>query len=114
MKVSKSAFYDWSKRPGKVFGAQEHTPRRWMKELFRQSRSSLGSRKMMKALRMGGVEIGRYRVRRLMKCMNLKVTQRVACKVTTKRKHSDAVADNLLNQNFNPVAPNEIWTGEVT
>jgi len=42
------------------------------------------------------------------------VTQRVAYKVTTKRKHSDAVADNLLNQNFNPVAPNEIWAGDVT
>ena len=32
-----------------------------------------------------------------------RMTQRVAYKVTTKRKHSDAVADNLLNQNFNPL-----------
>lgn len=33
--------------------------------------------------------------------LNLVVTQCIAYKVTTKRKHSDAVADNLLNQNFN-------------
>ncbi|WP_299144594.1 DDE-type integrase/transposase/recombinase, partial [uncultured Vibrio sp.] len=33
---------------------------------------------------------------------------------TTKRKHSDTVADNLLNQNFNPVAPNQVWAGDVT
>ena len=33
--------------------------------------------------------------------------------MTTKRKHSDAVADNQLNQNFNPVAPNEVWAGDV-
>lgn len=46
--------------------------------------------------------------------LNLVVTQRVAYKVTTKRKHSDAVADNLLNQNFNPVAPNQVWAGDVT
>jgi len=32
--------------------------------------------------------------------------QWLAYKVTTKRKHSDAVADNLLNQNFNPIAQN--------
>ena len=24
------------------------------------------------------------------------------------------VADNLLNQNFNPVAPNQVWAGDVT
>ena len=46
--------------------------------------------------------------------LNLVVTQRIAYKVTTKRKHSDAVADNLLNQNFNPMAPNKVWAGDVT
>tara|TARA_B100001059_G_scaffold161647_1_gene161241 strand:- start:159 stop:773 length:615 start_codon:yes stop_codon:yes gene_type:complete len=46
--------------------------------------------------------------------LNLVVKQRVAYKVTTKCKYSDAVADNLLNQNFNPVAPNQIWAGDVT
>ena len=53
---------------------------------------------MMKKLRGEGYEIGRYRVRKLMKQMKLIVRQRVAYKVTTKRKHDDAVADNLLNQ----------------
>jgi len=24
------------------------------------------------------------------------------------------VADNLLNMNFNPVAPNEVWAGDIT
>jgi putative transposase len=46
--------------------------------------------------------------------LGLVVTQRVACKVTTKRKHSDAVTGNLLNQSFNPVAPNQVWADDVT
>ena len=46
--------------------------------------------------------------------LGLYVTQRVAYKVTTKRKHNDAVADNLLNQNFNPEAANQVWAGDVT
>lgn len=46
--------------------------------------------------------------------LGLVVTQRVAYKVTIKRKHSDAVAENLLNQNFNPIAPNQVWAGDVT
>jgi len=69
---------------------------------------------MMKKLREEGFQIGRYKVRNLMKKLNLKVTQRIAYKVTTKRNHSDAVADNLLNQNFNPVALNQIWAGDIT
>jgi putative transposase len=49
-----------------------------------------------------------------MRKLKLKVEQRLAFKVTTKRKHSDKVADNLLNQNFNPLAPNEVWAGDIT
>jgi len=90
-----------------------HLHRR-MKALFEQSRNSLGSREMMKKLREEGFQIGRYKVRNLMKKLNLKVTQRIAYKVTTKRNHRDDVADNLLNQNFNPVAPNQVWAGDIT
>lgn len=69
---------------------------------------------MMKKLRKEGYDIGRYKVRKLMKLLKLKVRQRTAYKVTTKRKLNDAVADNLLNQNFNPPGPNEVWAGDVT
>ena len=69
---------------------------------------------MMKKLREEGFTIGLYRVRKLMDKLGLHVTQRVAYKITTKRKHSDAVADNLLNQNFNPLGPNQVWAGDVT
>jgi len=68
----------------------------------------------MKKLRTEGFQIGRYKTRSLMKRLNLVVKQRVAYKVTTKRKQSDAVADNLLNQNFNPLAVNDVWAGNIT
>ncbi|SPY99780.1 Uncharacterised protein [Proteus mirabilis] len=55
-----------------------------------------------------------YGVQKLMAQLGLVVTQRVAYKVTTKRKHSDAAVDNLLNQNVNPHAPNEVRAGDVT
>ena len=114
MQVSTSAFYDWKQRPGELIDAETLSLYRRMKALFDASRNSLGSREMMKKLRKEGYKIGRYKVRRLMKKLGLIVTQREAYKVTTKRKDSDAVADNLLNQNFDPVAPNEVWAGDVT
>jgi len=114
MKVGKSAYYDWLKRPAKVISPDELHLRRGMKQFFEQSRESLGSREMTKKLREEGFDIGRERVRTLMRKLGLVVRQRVAYKVTTKRQLSDSVADNLLNQNFNPVAPNEVWAGDVT
>lgn len=46
-----------------------------------------------------------------MKQLGLVVKQRKPYRVTSKGK---ATADNLLNQNFNPVAANEIWAGDIT
>ena len=114
MQVSCSAYYDWRKRSFKVITAEElHVDRR-IKALFEQSRDSLGSREMMKKLCKEGIQIGRYKVRKLMAKLGLKVTQRLAYKITTKRNDKDAVALNLLNQNFNPVGPNEVWAGDIT
>ena len=114
MQVGKSAYYEWSQRPAKVISAETLHLYRQAKALFKASRESLGSRELVKKLRKEGIVIGRYRMRMVMRKLKLKVKQRIAYKVTTKRKHSDQVADNLLNQNFNPMAPNEVWAGDIT
>ena len=82
--------------------------------MFKTSRDSLGSRELAKKLCAEGFSISRYRTIKLMTTLGLVVKQRVAYKVTTKSKHSDKVADNLLNQNFNPQGYNQVWAGDVT
>jgi putative transposase len=114
MEVSLSAYYVWLKRLGELIGAQTLRLYRRAKILFKASLNSLGSRELAKALRNDGFEITRYRAIKLMELLKLVVTQRIAYKLTTKRKHSDAVADNLLNMNFIPVGPNQIWAGDVS
>ncbi|WP_350644908.1 IS3 family transposase [Pseudoalteromonas sp. G24-MNA-CIBAN-0072] len=114
MKVSRSAYYAWLKRPAKVITVEQLNLYRKAKYFFKKSRNSLGYRELRKKLRSEGFSVSDYGVHKLMATLGLVVTQRVAYKVTTKRKHSDAVADNLLNQNFNPVAPNQVWAGDVT
>jgi len=114
MGVGKSAYYNWLNGPPKLISAETLHLYRRAKALFKASRESLVSRELAKKLREEGFKIGRHRTRTLMRKLNLKVDQRVAYKVTTKHKHSDQVADNLLNQNINPVAPNEVWAGDVT
>ena len=112
--MSRSAFYDWLARPAKIISERELDLYRTAKRLFKRSRGSLGSRQLAKKLRLEGFNIGRYRTRSIMRKLGLVVTQRQAYKVTTKRKHSDSVADNLLNQQFNPTQANQVWAGDVT
>jgi len=112
--VSRSAFYDWLERPAKIISEEELNLYRTARKLFRRSRGSLGSRQLAKKLKKLGFKVGRYRTRSIMRRLKLVVKQRQAYKVTTKRKHSDSVADNLLNQQFNPTQANRIWAGAVT
>jgi len=87
---------------------------RRIKQLFNDSRGSLGSRQLAKKLASEGICASRTKVRKIMKVHSLKVIQRVAYKVTTKRKHSDSVASNLVNMQFNPSHSNQVWAGDVT
>jgi len=112
--VPRSAYYDWRDQPGRVIPPQELALRRRMKELFRASRDSLGSRTMMQHLREEGFEIGRDRTRRLMKALNLKVKQKRKYKVTTDSRHNLQVAENVLNRQFAPQGPNQAWATDIT
>ena len=112
--VQRSAYYDWIARPDKVIAPEELALRRRMKELFTASRGSLGSRMMKQNLRQEGFEIGRDKTRRLMKSLKLKVKQKRKYKVTTDSNHKLPVADNVLNRDFSPAAPNQAWGSDIT
>jgi putative transposase len=114
IRMNRSSYYAWFNRPTSVITAQILHLYRRAKALFRQSRNRLDYRELKKKLRKEGFHIGDYKVRRLMKTLGLDVTQHVAYKVTTKRKYCDAVADNVLNQQFNPDGPNQVWAGDIT
>ena len=114
MNVSRSVYYSWLKRPAKLITEQELMLYRRCKSLFIASRQSAGARTLIKLLRKEGFNVGIYRVRRLMMKLSLVVKQRSAYKVTTLRKHSHLVADNLLNRQFNPGSANQVWAGDIT
>ena len=114
LNVQRSAWYEWRDRPGEVVGPEELALRRRMKELFAASRGSLGSRTMMKNLCQEGFAIGREKTRRLMKQLNLKVKAKPKYRVTTDSQHALPVAENVLDRDFSPAAPNQAWATDIT
>jgi putative transposase len=85
-----------------------------MKAIFRESKKSYGSRRIVVELQTKGFDIGRYRVRSLMKKLGLKVKSAKRYKVTTNSRHNYPVAPNLLNRQFDVKALNKVWTTDIT
>ena len=114
MQVSTSAYYDWCGRGGEIIDSETWRLCHRMKALFAESRDSLGSRQMMKQLRKEGFEIGRYRVRSLMKRLSLVVKKKKRFVLTTDSGHGLPVAENVLNRDFAPEEKDRVWTTDIT
>ncbi|HET9679139.1 MAG TPA: IS3 family transposase [Gammaproteobacteria bacterium] len=114
MQVGTSAYYTWRSRSATIIDSGTWRLCQRMKALFAESRQSLGSRQMMRQLRKEGFEIGRFRVRRLMKRLGLVVKPKKRFVVTTDSRHTLPVAENLLNRDFAPAQANCVWTTDIT
>jgi len=115
MRVSRSGFYDYLDRfKNSKDSPDEAALQRRIKEIFDQSRGSYGSRRVEKQLKGEGHQIGRYKVRRIMRQIGLKAKAPRRFKLTTDSRHSFPVAPNVLNRNFDIDAPNKVWTADIT
>ena len=116
MEVSRSGFYDYLHRlntdnPADAYHSALKTR---VKAIFNQSRGSYGSRRVLKKLQSEGYRIGRYKVRRLMRDLDLRVKRRRRYKVTTDSRHRYPVAANVLDRNFDVAAANQVWAADIT
>lgn len=82
--------------------------------LFKSSGKSYGSRRIQRALFADGICVGRYKVRRIMRQQGLVTTWRRKFITTTHSKHNMKVAENILNQAFNPTTQNKAWVADIT
>lgn len=115
MQVKRSSYYDWrSRASSRVVSEDEVRLRRELKRLFDESRQSLGSRRMCVMLRNAGYNVGRYKVRMLMRKMDLAVKLKRRYRVTTDSRHKLPVAANVLDRAFNPAQSNQVWSSDIT
>ena len=78
----------------------------------RRSRGSCGARTLSKGLRRVGFDVSRERAATTMRRMN--VTAKKKRFKHYSRNTKPAPADNLLNRQFDPGHPNQVWAGDIT
>ena len=77
-------------------------------------KGAYGSPRMVLELRARGFSASKTRVERLMRENGIRARHKRKFKVTTDSKHKLPIAPNLLDRNFTPAAPNQVWTSDIT
>ena len=85
-----------------------------IRAIHAEIKGAYGSPRMLRELRLRGFTAGKERVERLMRENGIRARHKRRYKATTDSKHDLPVAANLLGRNFTPVAPNQVWTSDIT
>ncbi len=85
-----------------------------IKSIHAEFKEEYGWPKMWKELQARGIRVGKERVRLLMQRNGIKARGKRKFVVTTDSKHDLPIAPNLLNRDFTPEAPNQVWTSDIT
>ncbi len=109
--VSRSGFYAWSTRAPSDRALTDA----WLLEQIRENRGVYGSPRIQAELRLGrGIRVGRKRVQRLMRRAGICGLVSKKRGRTTIRVPGVRVADDLVNREFRPTAPNVLWVADIT
>lgn len=110
--MARSRYY-YAKKP-KYPTAQQLELQGYVRQVFQQSRGSAGSRSIAHMVSQHyGIQLSRYKARKIMQQLDLHSKQQLKHHY----RHADTqhhIHDNVLNREFQPTAPNQIWTGDVT
>ncbi|MGR9086557.1 MAG: IS3 family transposase [Gammaproteobacteria bacterium] len=110
--ISRAGFYVANRRlrqPKVLCGTRVR-----LQAVFEESERCYGSRRLQEALNDEGQDIGRFKVRSLMKELQLKPIWKRKFVHTTDSNHDLPVFDNVLNRQFKPEAANQTWVSDIT
>ncbi|MFX1670702.1 IS3 family transposase [Paraburkholderia sp. A2WS-5] len=85
-----------------------------IKAVHAESKGEYGWPRVWKKLLAQGIRVSKDRVQRLMKLHGIKARTKRRFKATTDSSHNLPVAPNLLQRDFSPAKPDQVWTTDIT
>lgn len=112
--VSRSGYYSWiTRRPSKR-AREEARLEAEIRAAHTRTRQTCGPERLQKDLATHDVHVGISRIRRIRKKLGIRCKQGKKFKATTDSSHLLPVAENLLTQQFETAAPNQVWVSDLT
>jgi putative transposase len=113
--VAKSGYQAWG--TGKVTAPRKLEDLRLVtaiKAAHERGRGIYGPNKIQSELASQGLQVGLNRIKRLRRLHGIRCIHKKKFRITTDSKHKLPIAENLLNRQFNPSRPNQIWVSDIT
>jgi transposase InsO family protein len=85
-----------------------------IRSIHAEYKGAYGSPRVIRELRDRGFPVSKGRVERLMRENGIRARHKRRYKATTDSRHGLPVAPNLLDRQFQPSAPNQVWTSDIT
>jgi putative transposase len=115
LKVSTSGYYHWRDSTPSARQLRHDVLSDAVKQSHTASKGIYGYRKIFEDIREGDENFCCLEtVRTLMKEQGLRAKRSRKFTVTTDSKHTEPVAENILNQDFEAQQPNEKWVADIT
>jgi putative transposase len=112
--VSTSGYYAWRGRPESLRDREDRRLLLLIRAVHQESRGGYGCPRVWRELRFRGEGCGQNRVERLMREDGLQSAYRRKWKPKGRKARAEAVADNLLEQDFTATSPDQRWTADIT
>jgi putative transposase len=113
--VNRSAFHAWERRPPSARALADVWLTDKIKEIHARARGVYGARRVHADLRLAyGIGVGRKRVERLMREAGISGLVKRKRGRTTIRVPGVRVADDLVERDFRPTAPDVLWVADIT
>jgi transposase InsO family protein len=114
LSVSSSGYYEWLHRPLSQRCQDDEALSVQILAHFDNNRQVYGTRRLKECLTEDGEQVSRRRIARLMAEQDLQVKTKRKFKPTTDSNHGQAVAENVLNREFEVAEPDRAYVGDIT
>ena len=115
LRVSRSGFYSWRKRPPSVTATRRAALTQEVREVHRISRETYGAVRVHRALLQRGTPCDRKTVAKVMREAGIRSkTSRKFRVTTTDSNHVHPVAKNVLARDFTADKANQKWVADIT
>jgi transposase InsO family protein len=115
LNVQPSGYYAWLERPVRDGQQRREELKMQIHTSYQANRQVYGSPRIHQELKAQGITCCRNTVAKLMKQMGLSAVTVKPFRVrTTDSNHGFAVAENLLDQEFEAQRPNQVWLADIT
>jgi putative transposase len=115
LEVSRSGYYAWLRRPVSARASHREEMAKKIARVHEQNRKVYGSPRICEALRAQGESVCENTVADIMKERQIRAkTKRKFVPKTTDSRHSQPIADNVLDRQFDAELPNQKWAVDIT